>query len=279
MNLRDIVERNPEPEPWVEGEKIPWNDPEWSERMLAEHLCQAHDAASRRKDKIEKHVAWIHREVLAGRRSAVLDLGCGPGLYSVGLAQLGHRCRGVDFSPASIRYAKKRAKEKRVDCAFELADMREASFGSDLDLVMLIYGEFNVFRKEEAIRMVERAAEALRHGGTLLLEPNEPLAAGEKKPRREWWTATGGLFGHGRHLVLFESTWNAESRISTERYYTVDAGSCSVRKMAQSVQEYSEEEYRRIFLAAGFRAVEFHPSLSGRVDPAQKGLCVITARK
>ena len=56
MNLRDIADRNPQPEPWVEGEKIPWNDPAFSERMLAEHLCQAHDAASRRKEKIEKHV-------------------------------------------------------------------------------------------------------------------------------------------------------------------------------------------------------------------------------
>lgn len=43
MQLSDIVGRQLSPEPWDEGEKIPWNDPAFSERMLAEHLTQAAD--------------------------------------------------------------------------------------------------------------------------------------------------------------------------------------------------------------------------------------------
>ena len=66
MNLSDVVRRQSVPEPWTEGEKIPWNDPEFSERMLREHLSQDHGAASRRFDTIEKHVDWIHRKVLSG---------------------------------------------------------------------------------------------------------------------------------------------------------------------------------------------------------------------
>ena len=50
MNLKDIVHRNQNPDPWAEGDNIPWNDPGFSARMLAEHLSQAHDAASRRVD-------------------------------------------------------------------------------------------------------------------------------------------------------------------------------------------------------------------------------------
>lgn len=33
--ILDIVEREPEPMPWAEGDNIPWDDPEFSERMLA----------------------------------------------------------------------------------------------------------------------------------------------------------------------------------------------------------------------------------------------------
>jgi len=45
VNLTDLINRKM-PEPWAE--KIPWDDPAFSERMLKEHLSQEHDAASRR---------------------------------------------------------------------------------------------------------------------------------------------------------------------------------------------------------------------------------------
>ena len=46
---------------WSGAYKIPWNDPDFSERMLAEHLSQDHDLASRRCVWIDRQVAWIHR--------------------------------------------------------------------------------------------------------------------------------------------------------------------------------------------------------------------------
>ena len=110
MNLIDIIHRPANPVPYSEGEKIPWNDPVFSARMLREHLSQAHDAASRRFETIDKHVAWIHRTILAGRPAKILDLGCGPGLYASRLARLGHTCAGIDFSPASIAYAREQAR-------------------------------------------------------------------------------------------------------------------------------------------------------------------------
>ena len=47
-----------------EGEKIPWNDPESSDRMLEYHLTQEHDLASRRFDIIDRHVDWIHNKLI-----------------------------------------------------------------------------------------------------------------------------------------------------------------------------------------------------------------------
>jgi hypothetical protein len=52
--ILDIVERSPGPAPWSEGDNIPWNDPEFSERMLTEHLSQEHDLASRRSETIDQ---------------------------------------------------------------------------------------------------------------------------------------------------------------------------------------------------------------------------------
>ncbi len=112
--------------------------------MLKEHLSQEHDAASRRFEIIDGNVGWIHRQILAGKPSKILDLGCGPGLYCSRLAALGHRSWGVDFSPASIDFAKKDAEQKNQACQYTLGDIRQVDFGQGYDLVMLIFGEFNV---------------------------------------------------------------------------------------------------------------------------------------
>ena len=34
MNLNDIIQRNNLPKAWEEGQTIPWNEPEFSQRIL-----------------------------------------------------------------------------------------------------------------------------------------------------------------------------------------------------------------------------------------------------
>ncbi|MEJ2580854.1 MAG: class I SAM-dependent methyltransferase, partial [Acidobacteriota bacterium] len=169
-NLLDIVNRTPEPAPWSEGDNIPWNDPEFSERMLAEHLSQEHDLASRKSATIDGHVDWIFSTVLDGRPGRLLDLGCGPGFYAHRLRGRGCECVGMDFSPASIRHARENAAADDPQCFFVLADLREEAFGAGFDLVMMIYGQFNVFPRHHGMKILRKAHAALAPGGRLLLE-------------------------------------------------------------------------------------------------------------
>ena len=170
VELIDLLRRDMQPEPWAEGEKIPWSDPDFSRRMLREHLTQKHDAASRRTRIIRRQVDWIHRTVLAGRPGRILDLGCGPGLYTSRFARLGHTCTGIDFSPASITYAINEARKKSLACSYQLQDLRRADFGRGYDLVLFTFGEFNVFRPEDGRKILKKAYGALEPGGALLLE-------------------------------------------------------------------------------------------------------------
>ena len=60
MKLSDLANLSDMPKPWSEGDNIPWNEPGFSQRMLREHLSQEHNKASRRFEKIDKQVDWIH---------------------------------------------------------------------------------------------------------------------------------------------------------------------------------------------------------------------------
>ena len=280
VNLGNILARKSSPEPWSEGDNIPWNEPGFSRRMLREHLTQSHDLASRRSEKIDAHVDWIRREALHGSPAKILDLGCGPGLYSSKLARLGHRCVGIDFSPASIEYARDRAAAESLPCEYVHADIRSADYGSGYGLVMLIFGEFNVFKPSDAGRIMQKAHDALDSDGVLLLEAHTSEAMREFGQRpATWYSSESGLFSESPHLCLQENFWDAESETVTRRYFIVDASTGDVARYAQSMKAYTEEQYRAVLEDAGFADVRFHPSLIGKEDPSQPHLLAITARK
>jgi SAM-dependent methyltransferase len=280
MKILDITNRAAVPIPWAEGEKIPWNDPDFSQRMLQEHLSQEHDAASRRLRTIDQHVDWIHSEVLAAKPSRILDLGCGPGLYTSRFARLGHECVGIDYSPASIAYASEQAKKGFLACTYIQEDIRRASFAGPYDLAMLIFGEFNVFNRADARRILAKAAASLEEGGCLLLEAFKFQAVQQMVSQgTSWYSAHSGLFSDRPHICLIENFWHADQHIATERYFIIDAHSGVVTQQAASTQAYTDNEYRDLLTEAGFEKIQFHPSLGSQNEQAQSDFSAILARK
>ena len=278
MQLSDLITRVPVPTAWAEGDNIPWSEPAFSQRMLQEHLSQEHDMASRTTPYIDRQIAWIDETLLASRPSDILDLGCGPGLYSNRLASLGHRCRGIDYSPASIRYARENG--SGLACTYDQADLRQAAFGeSDYDLVMLLFGETNVFSTADIRLILTKAALALKPGGTLLLEPHtDKLIKEIGESGASWYTSEGGLFSTDPHLMLTEHFWDEESKTATVRHYVVDAESGTVSGHAQSFQAYTDAEYGTLLQGCGYESIKIWPSL-GNIEVYFGQLLAITAQK
>jgi SAM-dependent methyltransferase len=278
MTLDELVSRSRHPEPWFEGDNLPWSDPEFSERMLREHLSQNHDAASRRGVRIKRQTAWIHERLLEGHAAKVLDLGCGPGLYANRLVGLGHECHGIDFGPASIAYATESARGLR--CSYQCEDLRSAEYGQGHHLVMLIFGEFNTFNPADARTVLRKCRSAIRPDGLLLLEPHtfEFIRGMAQKPA-SWRTSEGGLFLDRHHLCLEERFWNDSARTTTTRYYVIDAATANVTRYACSYQAYTEVDYRAVLAECGFTDVTFYPSLTGEADHPEEGLFALTARR
>src|SRR6266446_10634053 len=81
-----------------------------------------------------ERAAWdrILDRVLAERGALeTLDAGCGTGFLSFELAARGHRVTGVDFSPAMLAEARRKAAQQNFSIRFEEADAEQLPFPSD----------------------------------------------------------------------------------------------------------------------------------------------------
>jgi len=243
---------------WDGQYKIPWHDPDFSGRMLTEHLTQDHDLASRKEEMIAAQVQWIHAHACALHPCRILDIACGPGLYSVRLAAMGHHCRGIDFGPASIAYAQEHA---AADCEFVLGDIRSTDFGEGYEVAMLIYGEFNVFPPEEICGILEKARAALIPGGRLLVETQ--TAAGVRKSGLGpgiTYEASNGLFSASPHRVSVGNAWYEEQGIAQQRFEVTDLASGTVTTYRNTAKAWAEEEIVELLCRAGFSSAQPMPT-------------------
>jgi SAM-dependent methyltransferase len=186
---------------------------------------------------------------------------------------------GVDFSPAAIAYAREQAAADNLACRYVREDIRVAEFDGNFGLVMMVFGQFNVFRRTEARTLLSKARQALTDGGILILEVHT-LPAVEHMGTRgaSWYSATEGLFSSRPHLVLEEHFWHAEMKAATTRFFVVDTASGDVTPHAMTAQGYSDGGYRSLLAESGFDDTSCLPSLTGQEDPSQPDFAVLRAR-
>ncbi len=240
------------------GAKIPWNDPEFSQRMLANHLSQEHDWASRKIAVIEQQILWIARQLSS--EAKILDLGCGPGLYTQRLAQLGFDCTGVDFSPASIRWAQQQAQAAGLTIDYQEQDVRHFSPGHSFDFIMMTFGELNVFSAEDAEMLLRRCAQWLKPGGKLLIEAHSYEEV-KRQGRAEatWQRCPQGLFLAEPHLLLSENRWDEATQTSLATYWAVKPGGEVIRFDSQ-MHAWRDEEYFNLLISCGLQSPERIPA-------------------
>jgi SAM-dependent methyltransferase len=235
--------------------------------MLAEHLDQGHGAASRQRPEILRQVDWLWHQLGLQPGARLLDITCGPGLYSVEFARRGVDVTGIDFGPASIAYARELADAQGVAgrCRFIQADVRaELPRHADqgYDAATFIYGQLAVFTRAEAAALLAGAAQALRPGGRLALE----LLAFERidKTHSTWWFSDQrGLWGDKPFLNLGERFWDADQRASIDRFWVLDLHSGALQEIGLSDNGYESEEMLALLRANGFREAAAFPAWGG----------------
>ena len=262
-----IYQRSAPAIPWRDGANLPWDDPAFSERMLREHLDQAHGAATRQRPELLRQVDWLWQHLGLQPGARLLDITCGPGLYATEFARRGADVTGIDFSPASIRYARELAESQGLAgrCRFIQADVRAElprHAGRDYDAATFIYGQLAVFTRDEAAALLAGAAQALRPAGRLALE----LLNFERidKSHSTWWFSDDrGLWSDAPFLNLGERFWDADQRASIDRFFVIHLQTGELEEIGLSDNGYETAELLALLRESGFGQATAFPAWDG----------------
>ena len=262
QSLWRIYNRPTQPTPWAYGGNLPWDEPTFSERMLQEHLDETHGAASRTAVERQLQIEWINQKLGLVAGQHVFDVTCGPGLYAAKWAQQNIRVTGIDFAPASIRYAQEVAQKNQIDSTttFIQADIREWDYpAATFDAAVLLYGQLAVMSTGEAQNVLTQIAQSLRPGSKLCLEMLNPVHI-DRTNSTWWFTDDTGIWGTTPFLLLGERQWYETEQLSMERYHVVHLETGSSDEIVLCDQAYTTAQMTALLERSGFTQIDIYPA-------------------
>lgn len=202
--MLNLMKKNLElPELYKETEAAFWDDDYISEQMLKAHLDPEFNGASRRLDFIEKSVSWIQGLVPPQSAPALLDVGCGPGLYAERFARCGYQVHGVDFSRRSVNYARASAKQAGLEINYTCQNYLKLDLGKQFDLATMIYCDYGVLSRSNREILMKKLYQHLRPGGKLLLDVFSMEQYNNFQEQQTWELCPNGCFWRKtEYLVL-----------------------------------------------------------------------------
>lgn len=186
----------------------------------------------------------------------VLDLCCGPGVFTLPLARRGLEVTGVDRSPAMLEAARESCAAAGVKARFVRADALHHVEAGAYDVVLNLFTSFGYFEDPaDNARVLRNMRDCLTPGGRLVLD----VAGKELLARR---VTPPKVVRHGEDLLVQTDTVLEDwARLRSD--WVLVRGD-HVRRASLVWFVYSAVELRSMVREAGFGEVEVFGGFDGR---------------
>ncbi|MFC2107181.1 class I SAM-dependent methyltransferase [Bacteroidota bacterium] len=257
MNISNIINNAGKPEIYEKGNSIMWTDPHISQQLLNVHLDSEVDLCSRNSGAINSTIEWLLSNI-DSKSLKILDLGCGPGLYSEKLTKAGHNVTGVDFSANSIEYARKEAENKNLNITYlnenylEL-ELEECSF----DLVILIFTDFGPLLPVEREKLLKLIKRLLKPGGIFIFDVLNDNNLEAMASPKNWEVAEEGFWKSKPYLALSESFIYEENKVILYQHLVMDEEE-NLNSYRFWTHYFSNEDLTKILQEHGFNNPVFY---------------------
>jgi len=231
-----------------------WTDPYIQKQMLKEHLNFSSDGASRNKESIQKIVEFILEHVQAN--TSLLDLGCGPGLYTSLMKDKGYEVTGVDFNKASIDYAIR----ERKDINYILGDYIKDYPDGNFDSVIMIYCDMGTHSDDDRDKLLRNIYNSLNKGGVFIFDVFTEGLIKDKSESKNWEYAPSGGFWNEKEYLLLCQTFHYREDCAFAYQYNLLINK-DVKHFIVWDRYYTENEIKAVLKKNGFENVSIHKGI------------------
>jgi ubiquinone/menaquinone biosynthesis C-methylase UbiE len=253
--IKNIYKSFERPSLWQKSSGPFWDDEHIAKQMLKAHLNPDSEAASRKHDFIQKSVEWIRSNINEG--SSLLDLGCGPGLYTKHFSKIGLDVTGIDFSKSSIAYAK--SVDEKTEYIYQ--NYLDIDYDEKFDVVTMIYCDYGVLPINDRTVLLAKIYRALKPGGKLVLDVYTSEKFKEQSECKTWTVfENGGFWSEDKH-ICFEAKYFYEANIVLRQYIIITDSSSKNYLIWDSV--FTEESLTKEVEQAGFKATGLYGNVCG----------------
>ncbi len=253
-----------------------WTEPHIARQMLRFHLDADTPLASRTPSDIDRTTDWLDQRVgLAGKR--VVDLGCGPGLYTSRFHAKGAMVTGLDWSETSLAYAQNQARASNQQIDYRLADYTADPLPGSTDLFTLIYCDFCALAPGQRRKLLEEIRAALNPGGMLAMDVHGlPFFEGFQESTLIERQLMDGFWSADDYVGVKQSFRYQDERVTLDRYLIVEAE--RHWSVFNWLQAFSPESLGEELAAAGFSIQQLTSGFTDtEANAASDLLCVVAS--
>jgi len=254
-----------------------WDDEHISKGMLSAHLNPNIESASRQFDFIEQSVQWINRLTNSNKCKKLLDLGCGPGIYTELFHRIGFEVIGIDFSKRSIDYAKENARKNHLSVKYLYKNYLEIEYENEFDVVTLIYCDFGVLSPYDRNLLLNKIYRALKKGGILVFDVFSEIELTNFKEGNAVKYCKEGFWRPIPHIVIQNNYIYPETNNYLEQYIVITEEECQCYNNWNKV--FNTKSLEKEMSEANFANIKLYDNVCGKELSDKSNTICIVAKK
>ena len=236
-----------------------WTDEHISKSLLKAQLDESTNAGSRKPENRKLIIDWIDSKIKPS--SKILDLGCGPGLYSYDLGKIGHSVLGIDFNRASYDYA---IKNKTIDnfVEYKYGNYLEYEFTGKFNLAMMIFCDFSALTPEYQVILLDKIRDILTIDGIFIFDVFGLSVLETVSDIRDWELSKGNDFWSNEpYLLTTEIKKYKKENTIGRRHYLINQNNGKIKEFILWDQYYNEHLIQNLMEKNGFTVIEINKKI------------------
>ncbi|MGG0156931.1 class I SAM-dependent methyltransferase [Bacillus velezensis] len=260
--IKKLLELAKNPEPFEEGTQEVWLDPDRAELVLKSHFDENIPGGSKGSSFVDKTVDFITKIAPVECNNKIIDLGCGPGLYSQNLALKGYNVTGVDYNKKSIDYAISEADKMNLQIDYKIEDITNLEIESEFDVALLIYQIYGVFSPTNRRKILNNIYRGLKPGGLVLLDVLSEKSYEKFEENLMWFLSKkDSLISDKEHLTLYAAIKYPDNVTLAKNVLVFDDG--KLVNYNYWNQHFSIENLEKEVNEAGFNLEKVYADVNG----------------